>query len=221
MSQLLREFVHQLILETRLESQASQGARIAFQILKSHKGRQRRYEFSINNFPVNMLIRKSKQLNDNIKISGMTTHNQMFLSVEIGQMFVPANYGEAYTKLVNVIRHELEHVDQHQKKKKSGEILKPTYDIENALSGDHQQMLNYLLDPSEMAAFVSEIYMNAKKTRRPFRSAFQDRIKTFSNLMFKAGVPPQDIYATLIKVSNAWGQYARKRYPILRKSSLR
>lgn len=212
MATLLREYVR-LIVETSLESSARKAGRVAFEYIKNHKGRQRRYKFDIDDFPIDMVIKKSRSAAHDASITGLTEEDKIRIFVKLGQGFLPERFPITHQKLINVLRHELEHFRQYQRAKAKKEKLEPTYDVETALSGDPDAMRSFLLDPSEIEAFVSDIYMNAKKQRRPFEDAFKDRIRTFGKKMFRAGATKQEVRQIVFDVRKAWFDYARRRFP--------
>lgn len=197
-----------LVAESYAERKANIAVAIVFDHIKNFDGTPVNNVDELDDWEVQTKVGFDDRQRDPIRFNAMTDEDCVTLDVSLGPTFGPDHYEQTYHKLRSVLRHEYEHSLQL----KRGDA-EPGYDPDNALSGDPNEMLRYLTDPNEIEAFVSDVYLNAKKTRRPFKVAFNDRITPFARKMLNSGVDKRMVIATLAKVKRSWFTYAAGRYP--------
>jgi hypothetical protein len=112
-------------------------------------------------------------------------------------------FNKVITKLKEVIRHELEHSGQNS------EFLKPglmNLSQQMSVYDNDKNLLNYVLEPAELEAFVSGLYKQAKTMRIPFSQILE---KFIAQQLIPRGVTPQDAQ----RVRVAYTNYQKKRFP--------
>lgn len=93
-----------------------------------------------------------------IRVGGWFNYKTSEISLEISIPDQKFNNEELYFKVLNIIRHELEHLQQSI----AGERKKG---IAIDLDSSEQNMLDYYTSPDEIEAYAVAAYLNAKKER--------------------------------------------------------
>ena len=143
--------------------------------------------------------------------------NLIILEIQVMNYFKNGIKKEYYQSLImemkSVIRHELEHLkDMHtgniQENEDSGLNDKGTPVLE--------RIRKYFLDPTEISAFVSEIWMDSKKTRTDFMKNLDNYINAVSKrLSIYYKIPLKDVGVLMPEVAQKWKAYAKERYHII------
>lgn len=199
-----------LLTETHLETLSKNIARQLFTYIKSWDGNKFIKIFIINNTPIKLIIKNEPSIENNtVRVKGDTTNDQIKVYVLCkDKQIQPSLYELIYTRLTNILRHELEHFKQLQ----SNNIDSP-YDSDKILSGDPDEIEKYLTHPMEVEAYVSDIYLAAKQGKTTFNEIFKKRMHSFVNSMLKNQIDKKTIFDVLSHVKKIWFQYAMKRFP--------
>lgn len=111
------------------------------------------------------------------------------------------------SELKETLRHEFEHTKQ------------PVEDYERISDydlTDMQDVVNYFLDPAEVAAYVSGLYKHAKTKGIDLADVFTDRQGDVIRLAKQAGADEGGAQDLAQATLDAWREYARKRFPSAR-----
>jgi hypothetical protein len=158
--------------------------------------------------PVELLIRQDNNIPTFIRIIGETTPESISIIVTSKNDHIPLiHLSKISEKISSIVRHEIEHYKQLQ------QPLESAYDTQKIFSGDPSEIEQYLLNESEVEAFVSEIYYTSKKQHKSFNEVFKERIKPFIQSMLNNNVSQIEIKNILSKVKQVWFKYAMKRFP--------
>ena len=121
----------------------------------------------------------------------------------------PLHLSKIQEESYEAVRHELEHSVQDSQDVSSvvtfNEMMK---DKKNLAS-----FKKYHLNRKELPAFVSGIYNQAKKLRRPFLTTLDEFLKKAAMGPLKAGAPPDKVQSVIEEIRSAWIDYARIRFP--------
>jgi len=114
----------------------------------------------------------------------------------------PQCYPELNYKLIDNIRHELEHLLQKGINKRTGHIVNTRKSIRSRAESDY----HYFLLADEIPAMVAGMYASAKKKRVPLDQEFEEYLKPFIETKL-ISQPEAD------KVMSTWVTFAKKVYP--------
>jgi hypothetical protein len=120
----------------------------------------------------------------------------------------PQCYPELNYKLIDNIRHELEHLLQKGINKKTGHIV----NTPKAVRTRAQNNYNYFLLSDEIPAMVAGMYASAKKKRIPLDQEFTEYLQPFieTNVISQSEAD---------KVMKTWIDFAKKVYPVAKFSN--
>lgn len=159
----------------------------------------------------------------NFFLSGGLALNQqerygLVFQVYIAPGFSYSDFRSFYADLQNTVRHELEHFIQHAVKS----------NIQESVSGMNSARNNkerwnglkqYYLNGSELEAFVTSLYYQSKKTRRPFRQVLSLYLNhDAQNIIKHNNIHPEEVYSFMSDIYNRYLSYAQKRYPNINKT---
>lgn len=139
----------------------------------------------------------------------ITVYNDVF-PIQINK------YNKLYTDLLEVVRHEIEHIDQTVRRKLPDGMTfnTPTGDDKNNQPIDY--WIQYLTSPNEVEAFVSALYFQAKKTRTPIITLINQELNNHWYAAFaQYNLSQMDIIKIFKRIKVIWLNYALKRYPNL------
>lgn len=109
--------------------------------------------------------------------------------------FSDQDYSALYYELLEGLRHELEHMAEFENQMPK---LKKVKQEKNALK--------YFTSPHEVRAYVSGIYLLAKKQRRPFGDVMEEYLKTLASRTNLGA-------AAIEEIKIKWSDYAMQRFP--------
>ena len=111
------------------------------------------------------------------------------IRLEIDPQDIPKIYSEIYGDLVDVIRHEIEHLTQRGMNLKSGKYLPPDEDIRKKIENSELPAKEYFLLKKEIPAMMQGLYFKAKKTKRPYKEVVDDYIDKWKFIKDEEGNP--------------------------------
>jgi hypothetical protein len=120
-------------------------------------------------------------------------------------------YSQLIIEIMKCLRHEFDHIDNFKKGKLTSWDEAQSPDAPTANINTYKK---YLLDPSEMTAYVSEAYYEAKKSHLPFDFVLKRLMTDMKNYM--SGYPnaeKKDIEIVVSEVYNKYMDYAKTKYP--------
>ena len=151
---------------------------------------------------VKCLIIREESNSLQIEASAGEENPNIQVVIQIDPRFEPQVYRTLYMKLTHDIRHELEHIEQYEKRP---EILTPVEE-RKAINRNPKRTIDYFLMPEEIEAMVSGMYNRAKKEKRTLDSIFREYLGYYVNE--KLITTSQEK-----QVISKWKEYANKRFP--------
>lgn len=116
--------------------------------------------------------------------------------------------------ITGVIRHEMEHGSQYVRGEAPGEGAKRKTDATGERAwGDVAATRGYLLDPYELQATAAQMYLMAKRAKKPVSEFIEDRATRLVKALKRRGVSQADIDSLTADYRKAVTEYIRKRYP--------
>jgi hypothetical protein len=155
-----------------------------------------------NEVTVNCLIFREENSALQINASAGEENPNIQIVIQIDPRFEPQVYRTLYMKLADDIRHELEHIDQYEKRP---DIFTPAK-TRAAINRNPKKMMQYFLMPEEIEAMVSGMYNRAKKERRTLDSIFREYLGYYVREEFITPLQQK-------QVIDKWTEYANKRFP--------
>jgi hypothetical protein len=129
-------------------------------------------------------------------------------------------YNQIYNSVLEVVRHELEHFTQYKnnyRKWKKRKYYNPEKQNFSNLFGPPDSfttsIYNYLTQPTEISAWVSQMYLLAKKRKVPFYSILREKIAFIKQKFITEGVSVEEAERTSDMIGLKWQLYAEQRYP--------
>lgn len=122
-------------------------------------------------------------------------------------VLLPQHLSLIQARLYEAARHELEHLFQKEDPSIAASAHS-FFEKPHVLS----RRLAYYTHPQEIPAFVSGMYMSAKKLRKPFVEVLEDNLEKIRRSMEFRGNTPDQIEKTVGKIRKAWMSYAQTRY---------
>lgn len=114
----------------------------------------------------------------------------------------PSKYQDLNFKIVDTIRHELEHLLQKGVNKQIGHIVKTTKKVRDKAQDNYK----YFILPDEIPAMVSGMHASAVKKRVPIDSEFNSYLRPF----ISSGVISQSEFE---EVMQTWIRFTKKSFP--------
>lgn len=114
----------------------------------------------------------------------------------------PSKYQDLNFKVVDVIRHELEHLLQKGVNKKVGHIVKTSKKVRDKAQDNYR----YFLLPDEIPAMVAGMHASAVKKRVPIDSEFNSYLRPFVS----SGVISKPEFE---EVMQTWIRFTKKSFP--------
>lgn len=151
---------------------------------------------------VSCLILREEHGSLQIDASAGEENPNIELVIQIDPNFEPSVYKTLYMKLTDDIRHELEHIEQHEKRPEIFTAVK----TRAAINRNPKRILEYFLLPEEIEAMVAGMYNRAKKEKRTLDSVFREYLGYY--VSEKLITPSQEK-----QVITKWTEYANKRFP--------
>lgn len=155
-----------------------------------------------NEVTVNCLIFREENSSLKIDASAGEENPNIQIVIQIDPRFEPQVYRTLYMKLADDIRHELEHIEQYEKRP---DIL-TSAKTRSAINRNPKKMIQYFLMPEEIEAMVSGMYNRAKKERRTLDSVFREYLGYYVTEKFITPLQQKKVIAK-------WTEYANKRFP--------
>ena len=150
-------------------------------------------------------------------MAGLTHDDQGFLliNVDLKRSFSERDYRDFYNKLQFTIRHELEHFVQIMIKENTNERESaPNFNRATSYNDLWDKVQSYYLNPSELEAFVTGFYYQAKKTKQPFKAVVSKYLYEEAKIMStNFRIPVEEVYMFMRKVYDKYLAYAQQRYP--------
>jgi hypothetical protein len=197
-----------ILIESKQEVMSREVTHRVIDVLKHWKD----YDFDgmiYHQIPIELFIRQDNNIPTFVRIIGITTPESISITITSKNDHIPfIHLSKISEKLSSIIRHEIEHYNQLQQ-----EPQESTYDTQKIFSGDPSEVEQYLLNESEIEAFVSEIYYTSKKQHKSVNDIFKERIKPFIQSMIDNNVSQNEIKNILSNVKQIWFKYAMKRFP--------
>jgi hypothetical protein len=136
----------------------------------------------------------------------------------------PDLYSHIYENVMEVVRHELEHFGQNKSNYRKWRKSRQTYydpkktnynDMFGSVQDSYEvSAYKYMTQPTEIGAFVSQLYLISKKKRISFYSLLKDKCNQLKNHFIAKGVDPQKAENISDKIGLKWQLYAEQRYPV-------
>lgn len=197
-----------ILTESKLEKLTRDIVRTIFNEIKNYSGDDLEVSRMVDD--VNITLQIIYDENTNLKLICNTTQENIEVFIFTNKtQFNQKSYEILYERLLNVLRHELEHYTQLQK---DNNIL-PLYDKEHVFE-DIDELKKYLLDPNEVDAYVSEIYYASKRQKNTFNDCFKERIKPFIKILLNNYYDKNEIQQLMSTVKSVWFKIAKKKYPL-------
>lgn len=130
------------------------------------------------------------------------TSPEIDLVIYISPDSEPSQYRALNFKIVDTIRHELEHLLQKGVNKKTGHIVKTTKKVRDKAQNNYK----YFLLPDEIPAMVAGMHASAVKKRVPIDSVFNSYLRPFVS----SGVISQSEFE---EVMQEWIRFTKKSFP--------
>lgn len=155
-----------------------------------------------NKITVNCLIIREQNESLQINASASEDDPNIQIVIQIDPLYEPKIWRTLYMKLTDDIRHELEHIEQFEKRPN---ILTP-HKTRDKINRDRKRMIEYFLMPEEIEAMVAGMYNRAKKEKRTLDSVFKEYLGYYVSQKFIT----QDQQNKIIDV---WTKLAKSRFP--------
>lgn len=123
-------------------------------------------------------------------------------------MMLPLHLSYIQDRLYEASRHELEHLFQDEDPSTAQSAIS-FFEKPQVMS----RRLAYYTHPNEIPAFVSGMYMKAKKLRRPFSDVVEENLEKIRRSMEFRGNTPAQADRLIAKIRRAWMSYAKSRFP--------
>jgi hypothetical protein len=116
--------------------------------------------------------------------------------------------------ITGVVRHEMEHGVQYARGEAPGAGAKRRTDTTGERNwGDIAATRGYLLDPAELEAFSTQVYLMAKRARAPVTKFIDEKVQLLIKALKRRDVAKADIDSLTGDYRKAVTQYIQKRYP--------
>jgi len=116
--------------------------------------------------------------------------------------------------ITGVIRHEMEHGSQYARGEDPGAGVQRQTDTTGERNwGDISATRTYLLDPHELQATATQLYLMAKRAKKPVSEFIEGKVAKLFKALKRRGVPQADIDALADDYRKAVTDHVRKRYP--------
>jgi hypothetical protein len=149
------------------------------------------------------LYSKGFAIDANMKInSGDLIIPSVTITILIDPSKEPAVYAELGHRLLDVITHELNHIDQAGRDRVPTNVLPSTQDTRKGAKSSYK----YFLLPDEIESMVEGMYARSKSKDVPLDHIFDDYLLPFVQSKYIS----QDEY---LKVIQAWVKHAVSHYP--------
>lgn len=119
--------------------------------------------------------------------------------------------------ITGVVRHEMEHGSQYARGEAPGAGATRKTDTTGERNwGDIAATRGYLLDPYELQATATQMYLMAKRAKKPVSEFIENKAVKLIKALKRRDVPQADIDALADDYRKAVTDYVRKRYPTAR-----
>ncbi len=160
--------------------------------------------------PIQLIVQRSKTQNF-AGITATAPKGQIIFQIKVFSKtgtLLPMHLSLIQEKLYEAARHELEHLFQEEDPTTSASA-QSFFEKPQVLS----RRLAYYTHPQETPAFVSGMYMRAKKMRKPFIEIVEENLEKIRKGMLFRGNTPEQTERLIDKIRRNWISYAKKRYP--------
>jgi len=146
--------------------------------------------------------RRGFVIDANSYIPGNDEEPEIEMFIVISPEAEPTCYQTLYFKILDIIRHEMEHLLQKGANRQAGHAVTTRQKTRTAAEESYE----YFLLPDEIPSMVSGMHLAAAKKRIPIDAEFEDYLLPF----IKSGFITQ---AEADKVISVWLDFARKHFP--------
>ncbi len=155
-----------------------------------------------NKYDINCTIIREE--NDSLKISALYDDTELAIKIliQIDPTYEPNVYNILYIKLLEDIRHELEHIDQYENRPS----ILSSPEVRKKIHSDKKNLYKYFLLPEEVEAMVTGLYYRAKKEKKSIKLLFEDYLNYYLNNNLITNEQYNIIF-------DSWVQYSIKRFP--------
>jgi hypothetical protein len=116
--------------------------------------------------------------------------------------------------IVGVVRHEMSHGSQYARGEAPGAGSDRKTDVTGERAwGDISATREYLLAPHELQATAAQMYLMAKRAKKPISEFIEDKVIKLVKALKRRDVPQVDIDELVSDYRKAVTDYVRKRYP--------
>jgi hypothetical protein len=152
--------------------------------------------------------RRGFVIDANSYIPGNDEEPEIEMFIVISPEAEPTCYQTLYFKILDIIRHEMEHLLQKGANRQAGHAITTRQKTRTAAEESYE----YFLLPDEIPSMVSGMHLAAAKKRIPIDTEFEDYLLPF----IKSGFITR---AEADKVISVWLDFARKHFPNTQVSS--
>lgn len=171
-------------------------------------------------FNLKLTVTLKKRNDKNVYVSGSWVPALDELNINVFLETLDGTYdktltSDLYAKLLETVRHEVEHSNQE---KPANMFTDEDEDEEESIIWtDINRLQHYFTSEREVSAFVSGLYHQAKRTRRPFIDVMNDKLDAYKRVALhyhdEDVVSQMRIKFMFDRIRNAWTEYAKKRFP--------
>ena len=164
------------------------------------------------NIPVQIIVQRSRS-QESASVTATAPEGQIIFQIKVmsrSGVLLPSHLSLIQEKLYEATRHELEHLLQDEDPSTSAAAYS-FFEKPQVMS----RRLAYYTHPQETPAFVSGMYMRAKKMRKPFADVIEDNLEKIRKGMLFRGNTPEQADRLISKIRRSWMSYAKSRFPLV------